>query len=230
MATTNISEIKNLVKPDVLMCPDPIVNREVLTTVLDFCKKSNILQREFELDIDEHDIDTDRQNCIDFDISEHCRDLRPVSVLEFLVDSTNYVPFRRNVRNTITSWEYVPGAANTAHATDLRFKYYWVPHNHVLRLFQMNSDDSKLYVKLSLKPLRTATTIDTDIFEDWSEALVAGAKWRIMKMPGQEWSNRSAANDYKREWRKYLSQAKKQAISGGTGVHDELIKWKSFIY
>ncbi|MHC4757103.1 MAG: hypothetical protein ACYTE8_00440 [Planctomycetota bacterium] len=230
MATTNISEIKYLVKPDVLSCPDPIVNREVLSTILEFCKKTNILQREFQLDIDSNDIDTDIQNCIDFDISEHCRDLRPVACLSFLIDSTKFIPFKRNLRNTITSYDYVGGAVDNSHAIDDRFKYYWVPNNHTLRIFDMSSSDSKLYVKLSLKPLRTATTIDTDIFEDWSEALVAGAKWKLLKMPGEEWSDRASAQDYKRDWRKYLSQAKQEAMSGGTKVADELIQWKSFIY
>jgi hypothetical protein len=228
MADTNISEIKNLVKPDVLSCPDPIVNREVITVILDFCKKTNIMQREFELDIDTTDIDTDIQNCIDFDISEHSRNLRITTILEFMIDTVPYVPFKRNIRNTLTDFQYTNSGAGSSVLEDTRFKYFWIPNNHTLRLFDMDTSMSNLYVKMAVKPLRTATTIDTDIFEDWSEALVEGAKYRLMKMPGKAWSDRPAAEDSRREYRKYLSQAKQHAMSGGSSVHQEQIKWKSF--
>ena len=228
MATTNISELKQLVKPDVLSCPDPIINREILSVLLDFCKKTNILQREFELDIDSGDIDTDIQNCIDFDISEYSRDLRPVTILEIMIDGVKYVPYKRNIRNTLTDFESIDTGAGSIVSMDGRFKYFWVPNNHTIRVFDMTSSMSKIYFKMSVKPLRTATTVDTDLFEDWSEALVAGAKFRILKMPGQVWTDGPSAGDYRREYRKYLSQAKQQAMAGGTSVHQETIKWKEF--
>jgi len=228
MGTTEIAELKYLVKPDVLSCPDPIVQREVITVILDFCKKTNILQREFELEVDDGDIDTDIQNCIDFDISEFCRDLRPVVLLEMMIDGEHYVPYKRNVRNTLTNWEQTSTGAGSVIANDNRFKFFWIPNNHTIRVFDMDSDMSTIYFKLSVKPLRDATTIDTDLFEDWSEAIVAGAKFRILKMPGKAWTDGPSAGDYRREYRKYLSQAKRASMSGGTSTHQETIKWKEF--
>ena len=49
---TNITEFKKLVAPDILACPDLIVNREILTVILDFCTKTNILQRDFQIDLE----------------------------------------------------------------------------------------------------------------------------------------------------------------------------------
>ena len=57
---------------------------------------------------------------------------------------------------------------------------------------------------------------------------MSGAKERILKQPGKAWTDLQAAFDYKRDYRKYVSQAKKDAISGGTSQHQELIKWKEF--
>ena len=225
---TNISEIKQLVLPDVLSCPEPIVNREVLTVILDFCKKTNILQREFQLEIDSSDIDTDISNCIDFDISEHSRDLRPVSILEMIIDSQPYIPFKRNVRNTITNWDSIETGVGSSMSDDERFKHYWVPDNHTIRVFDMVASMSYIYFNISVKPLRTATTVDDALFEDWSEALVSGAKYRILTMPGKDWSDAQAAIDYKRDYRKYLSQAKRESMTGGTDISQEQIKWKSF--
>jgi hypothetical protein len=228
MAETNITELKNLVKPDVLSCPDPIVNREVLTVILEFCKKTNVLQREFQLDIDSNDIDTDIQNCVDFDISEHSRDLRPVTILSLMIDSAMYVPYKRNIRNTLTDFGSIDTGAGSTPDNDDRFKFYWVPNNHTIRVFDMAADMSTIYFNIAVKPLRDATTIDSALFEDWSEAIVAGAKHRLLKMPAKAWTDLASSLDYKREYRKFMSQAKKAAMSGGTSVHQENIKWKAF--
>lgn len=219
MASTNITAFKYLVAPDVLPCPDPMVNREVISTINEFCKKTNILQRDFELSVDSNDIDTELQNCIDFDISEYSRDLRPSSVLEMLVDSNEYIPQLRNIRNTITNWSAV---------SDERIKYFWIPNYHTIRVFDMSSNDNNIWMRISVKPKTTATTVDEELYENWSEAIVAGAKWRIMSMPGKEWSNPEHADYYRREYRKYLSQAKAYITRGGTGIHQESVHWKSF--
>jgi hypothetical protein len=228
MHTTNISEIKQLVLPDVLSCPDPIVQREVLTVILDFCKKTNILQREFELEVDSDDIDEDIQDCIDFDISAYAHDLRPVSILSMIIDTAVYIPFKRNIRNTITNFGATETPVGSYSSDDTRFKNYWVPNSHTIRVFNMDAGMTNIYFNMSAKPLRSATTIDSALFEDWSEALVSGAKYRILAMPGKDWSDAQAAIDYKRDYRKYLSQAKREAMTGGTDISQEQIKWKSF--
>jgi len=225
---TDISEIINLVRPDVLSVPQPIINREVVSIILEFCKKTSILQREFELEIDSGDLDDDRQDCIDFNISAWANAMRPTVVMDILIDSVRYVPHKRNILNTITAFNQIPGAAGTSISSDERFKYYWVPNNQTIRIFDMTSSMSTLYLRIAVKPLRAATTIDTDLFEDWSEAFVAGAKYKLLSMPGKDWTDKKSAEDFKRDWRKYLSQAKQHVLSGGTDIHQENIKWKSF--
>jgi hypothetical protein len=215
---TLISEFKKLVSPDVLPCPDPIVNREVVSTLLEFCKKTYQLTREFELDIDTDDIDSDLQDSIDLDISEHADNLRPVALVELMVDTTEYIPHKRDIRTTVT---------NFSSLKDDNYKYYWIPENYLIRLFDMGTANEKIWMKLALKPLRSATEVDDHIFEDWSEAIVAGAKFKLLSMPGKDWSDSEGARYYRSEWRKYLSQAKKATLKGGT-AYAEGVNWKSF--
>lgn len=215
---TEITEIKNLVAPDVLPCPDPIVTREVTSAILDFCKKSNVLQREFEIALDVDDIDEDMQNAIDIDIEEYAPDLRMVLLLELMVDANAYIPFMRNIRSTITNYTYIQ---------DEDYKYFWLPDNKTVRLFDMKSTDRNVWMKASFKPLRTITEIDDFLFEDWSEAYVAYAKWKILSMPNKDWTDQRTADFYRSEYRKYLSQAKQATIKGGSG-QSERVNWKSF--
>lgn len=215
---TEISEFKNLVAVDVLPCPDPIVNREVVSMLLEFCKKSELLVREFELTIDSNDIDSDLQDSIDFDLSLYATNLRPVSIRELMVDTTEYIPEKRNLQGTLTNWAYIKQAG---------VKYYWIPANHLIRLFDMATTDTTLYMKAAFKPLRTATQVDDFLFEDWSEAIVAGAKWKILSMPGKEWTDARAAEHYRREWRKALAAAKVVSVKNGT-PGDQRMNYQSF--
>lgn len=215
---TLITEFKNLVAPDVMPCPEPIVNREVMSTILDFCKKSNVLQREFELTVYSDDIDSDLQDSIDFDVSEYAGNLRPVAVLELMVDTTAYIPRKRDIRNTLTNFTYVK---------DDNYKYFWIPNNYTIRLFDMATGDSNVWMRISLKPLRTVTEVDDFLFEDWSEAIVAGAKWKILSMPGKDWTDQNTAQYYRSEWKKYLSQAKQETLKGGS-AQAEGVEWQRF--
>jgi hypothetical protein len=215
---TDISEFKNLVAVDVLPCPDPIVNREVVSVLLDFCKKSNILTHEFELDVNTNDIDSTMQNSIDFDISAYSTNLRPVTLLELMVGSTQYIPHQRDIRNTISNFSMVK---------DENYKYFWIVDEDTIRLFDMSTADSILWMRIAFKPLRTATTVDDALFEDWSEAIVAGAKWKILTMPGKDWSDPKTGDFYRREYRRYLSQAKQKTLKGGSG-QSEKVNWQSF--
>jgi hypothetical protein len=219
MATALITEFKKLVAPDVLPCPDPMVNREVLSIMLEFCKKTNILQRDFELEVDSDEIDTDLQDSIDFDISEWSNDLRPVAVLEIQIDGTSFLPVSRNIRNTHTDFDG---------SNDARVRYFWIPNDHTIRVFDLNANLSRIWLNISVKPLRNATEVDDTLLEDWSEAIVAGAKWKLLSAPGKEWSDPVAGEFYRREYRKYLSQAKAQVLRGATGVYQETVQWKSF--
>jgi hypothetical protein len=216
--STNISEFKNLVAVDVLPCPDIIVNREVVSILLEFCRKTNILQRDFQMDVDSGDIDDERQNCIDFEVSEFAQGLRPVTVVEFMVDGQTFKPWKQNIRSTNDYFETVE---------DSRYKYFWIPDDNHIRVFDMSSNDSKMWMNVAFVYDRTATTVDDFIFDDWSEAIVCGAKYKILNMPGKEWTDKASAKDYRAMWRKYLSQAKQQALRGGSG-QTQGVNWKSF--
>lgn len=215
---TNVSEFKNLIAVDVLPCPDPIVNREVMSVIIEFCRKTHILKRDFELDIDSSDINDERENSIDLDVSQFAQDLRPLFVIEFMIDGVRYDGFRRNIRNTSTHFENTESTG---------IKYFWIPDDNHIRVFDMSSNDSVIWMNTAFTYDRTATTVDNFLFDDWSEAIVCGTKFKILSMPGKEWSDARAAAHYEKMYKRYLSQAKRYAVKGGSGK-DQGVNWKSF--
>ena len=211
MAT--IKEFKALVAPDVLSCPDTIINREVVSVLLEFCQKTNILTREMTLEIDTDDIDADLQDAIDFDIHPYINDLRPITVLDLMVDSAIYVPKKRLIQQTHSNWAYIKEDGT---------KFYTVPEDHLIRVFDMSTSDRNIYMKVACKPKRDVTEVDDFLLEDHAEAIIAGAKFKLLAMPGKEWSDGKSALFYRAEWRKYLSQAKSEAINNLPGFTDRV--------
>lgn len=216
MAT--IKSLKSLVAPDVLPCPDPIVNREVVSILLEFCDKTNILTRELSLPIDQTEIDSDRQNSISFDVAEYVEKLRPIKVLELMIDTNSYVPKKRYIKYTLSNWIYVKEDG---------VKYYHILDDHLIQVYDLLPTDGEIYMRIACKPTRDADEIDDFILEDWSDAIVAGAKWKLLSMPGKDWSDPGAGEFYRREWRRYMSQAKAEMTKNLPGnIHR--VNWVDF--
>jgi len=72
--------------------------------------------------------------------------------------------------------------------------HFTFPSKNEIKLTWEPSDDTDddadgMVVTVVLKPKRTATVIDKDLFESWYDAWAAGVKARLMLQPGKKWSN-----------------------------------------
>ena len=67
--------------------------------------------------------------------------------------------------------------------------YTYNPPNLILSRVPVSSGEIKL--RASLKPSRTALGVSDQLFTDWLEVLAAGAKSKLMAIPGKDWSNPS---------------------------------------
>jgi len=72
-----------------------------------------------------------------------------------------------------------------------------------------------LEIQVALRPSRTATYIDTRLYEDWEEQIAKGVMAILMKMPGKAWSGQVMGNRYDREFRDTIAKARIQQTRGG---------------
>ena len=63
-------------------------------------------------------------------------------------------------------------------------------------------------VDVVLKPSRTASGVETWIYETWADALVDGAVWRLARIPDKSWSNLALANEHKARFDRAIANAK----------------------
>jgi len=216
---TNVSEFKNLVAVDVMPCPDPIMNREVVSAILEFCQKTSVLLIDFEIDISDETPATP-QDSVDVDVSTYTSGVRPCSIHEIMVDSVRYTPRARNILTDVTYF--------TSQNSLDTWKFFHIVDEDTVRVFDMSSDDGVIWFNMAVKPLRTATSVDDVLFEDHSEAIVAGAKWKLLSMPGKEWTDLENALIYRQKFKKYMSAAKARVLKGGSGGYGESVEYKSF--
>lgn len=66
----------------------------------------------------------------------------------------------------------------------------------LLNLFPTPDKAYQVQVRAALRPARNATQLEDDLFNLWSDAVLAGAMARVMAVPGQPFSDPAAAVGY----------------------------------
>ncbi len=68
----------------------------------------------------------------------------------------------------------------------------------------------------ALKPARSATSLPNFLYERWVEAIAAGAKFRLLRMPDQPWTDADTAIFYQNDFNQRISVAANRAARANT--------------
>ena len=206
---TSFATFKKYITPDVMPCPDVIIERELISTIIDFCKLTHVITKDFNVELDEDDIDSDLQDSVDIDLQEYFTDYRPVSVVRINIDGVDYLPLYKEVLNTIDAWDSNVSSGNE--------KFFFFISNSTVRLYDMSAGDGNLYMRIALKPVRDIEEVeDESLYEDHVEIIAAGVRHRILGMPGKTWSDLNASKRAYIDWRRGISKARSNFDKGYT--------------
>ena len=219
MATT-FAAYKRFITSDVMPAPDILIERELVGTIIDFCKLTHIIKKDFNVALDEDDIDSDLQDSVDIDLNEHFTDYRPVSILRINIDGVDYLPMYKEVLNNIDAWD-----SSVSSGAE---KFFFFVNNTTVRLYGMADGDSNLYMRVALKPVRDITEVEDEfLYEDHIETIAAGVRSRILAMPGKAWTDINAAKRGFIDWRRGVSKARSNRDRGYTN-NPQTVYPKSF--
>lgn len=211
MATTAITTFRQHVETDLMPCPRPLIDREILNVIIDFCDKTHVLTKEFNEEIDSDSIDTDLHNAYDVELTNYFSDVIPGIIISFQRDGMRYRPERKEILTDIPD-DIWYDMANPEGAI-----YFSFPTDKILRVFDVQTTWTNLYVAMSVMPTRTSTTVDEMIYNHHLEAIVAGVKHKILSMPNKEWSDKFSARENYVEYRRRVSQAKARVMRRYSG-------------
>lgn len=203
---TPLSAFRPRIAPRVLTALDPTIDQAVLDTCIDFCEQTLIVKatldsfstvaatREYDLDatsVMENVCRVMRVWCSETELGATAEDdvNSPFAYVDAITGSTN----SRSMPRCYT--ETSPGVLGLMPTPDAAYQ---------------------MTIRAAMKPKRSATTVQDILYENWVEAIVDGALFRLYSMPGMAFSNTGMAGVHGALYKKGVNAALLEASRGRT--------------
>ena len=188
---TNISEISRRVAPDVMGCPNVLIDEAVLRTLIKFCEETHIIEKAFEHDVVTADIVAADNDSVSVNLATYITDGRPILLTEFRIDGVPWDAQEIKLLNDQDDLDEISIQGT---------KFFTWPDTTHIKFYGIEAEDQRFYIKQIYVPLDTATTIDDDIYYRFRDTIEAGARATLMDMPKKDWTDPVTAG---RNWSKY---------------------------
>lgn len=193
--------------PEVIGCPEPVVDQAITSTIIDFCEKTLV----------------------------HQVDLDPITVVKNVIDYDLDTPTQTLVTKVMKVF-YKNGEIPAVAPDDVRVaqiynKYYedaqpelGPPRCYIqkdprtLSIFPFPQETEKLALTLraALKPTRSATRFDDILFEEYAETIGHGVVSRLVMSPGKTYTNIQLAGVKNLMYTAGVNVARQRANRGST--------------
>tara|TARA_E500000305_G_scaffold106762_1_gene105821 strand:- start:859 stop:1533 length:675 start_codon:yes stop_codon:yes gene_type:complete len=204
----SFSSLVKEILPYVPMCPDSLVEQHLRAATIEFCERS----KAYILDMDPFNTISGVYE-YDFDI--------PVGtevhqVLLMTHDGNDMDPISpRSLELNYPDWRDKTGQPHVyLQKTPTTFWIVPVP-----------SGSKQVIASVALKPTRTSNNIDTTISNQYRDAIIYGALYRLLRIPNKEWTDIGASQEYSFQFSIEAKQAELRARGGDLGVK-RTVKYK----
>lgn len=194
--------------PYVPFCPDPLVEQNLRSATIEFCERSkayvldmdafNTISGVYEYDFD---IPTGTEVHQVLQMTYDGRDMDPISPRSLEV---NYPDWRDRTGRPHVYLQKTPST-------------FW--------LVPVPQGSFPVIASVALKPSRTSNNIDTTISNQYRDGIIYGTLYRLLRMPGREWTDINAAREYLAQFNNEITQAELRARGGDLGVK-RTVKYK----
>jgi len=181
---TNISEISRRVAPDVMGCPNVLIDEAVLRTIIKFCEETHILEKAFEHDVLSTDIVAADNDSVNVNLATYITDGRPILLTEFRIDGAKWDAQEIKLLNDQDDLDEISISGT---------KFFTWPDTTHIKFYGIEAEDQRFYIKQIFVPLDTATTMDDDLYYRFRDTIAAGARARLMSMPRKDWTDQITA-------------------------------------
>lgn len=194
------------VLPDVVGAPEPLVVHHIRNACIEFCEKSLILTRD-------HDPITVIQGICDYDL-EPPGGYLVIKVQRAWLENNPLDPIAPDFVREAAVYNRLFASYNAESRSTPH--YYLQKDERTISLWPL--PDRKfvngLTLRVALKPTRTSTDIEDVIFEEYAEAIAAGALFRLQASPGKAYTNPEMAVVNKGFFEQGINVARQRASRG----------------
>lgn len=177
-------------------CPDMAIEANVISAAIKFCEDSKAWQYNMDpmvavAGLGEYDLEPPAASVVDriHTVTHNGLPLEPVTMKTM----DERVPKRTTY--TATPKFYLKNSSTTL----------------LLGPIPAATLSGGLRIRLVLKPVRTATSLNDELYNDYFEAILRLALYRLLSIPGKDWSNPVAAREQLALYDVELRRAKQRA-------------------
>lgn len=208
--STAISAFLPWVLPQAPGCPDILAIQAIRSAAIDFCNRTDLIQRVITADA--------TINVEDYVVTPPS-DMQMNRILGVSWQGAVLAPAPPSVVNS----DVVLRGAAVGTATPLTGTPSWffqkMPNDPGFSIYPIPivTVTLGLTVKVSFSPSNTAATFDDALFNDWVDEIAAGAIERLMMMPGQPFSSQTSGKQYGTQYERAVADAVRIKNAGYIG-------------
>lgn len=191
-------------------CPKVVAINEIRNAAILLCEKSGVWSRN-------HDPIYTYKNGIEYELDDTPASARVHRVMRVKMDGK---PMAQGIVTPDDLFEYA-GERGTPVACA-------VVRPAVISLAPTPMGRHVLLMRVAYKPEKNSMEMDDDILDEWREAIIHGALYKLKMMVGKPWSDPKSAATHKSFFDKGVSQAKMKAIRG-YGNSSQSVRPRSFV-
>lgn len=201
----SVSAFRTRVAPRVPGCSGDLIDQAVLDTCIDFCDRSLVVKRMLDSFLTVplqlvYDLDGANQQTI-------------ARIMRVWVDSTEITPLDEDAIGSPFGFiSAVPGQSNPGSMP--RFFNETDPGS--IGLYPTPDKAYTINLRVALRPIRSATQVEDQLFEHWTEAIMDGAFSRLFAIPGQEFTSPPLAKYHADKYEIGINAAMLDARRGNT--------------
>ena len=201
----SVSAFRTRIAPRVPGCSDALIDQAVLDACIDFCERSLVVKRMLDSFVTKplqaiYDLYGANQQGV-------------AQIMRVWVDSTEITPLDEDAISTPFGFvSSVPGQSNPGSTP--RFFNETEPNS--ISLYPTPDKVYTLNMRVALKPMRSATQVEDQLFEDWVEVVMDGAFARLFAMPAQEFTSPALTKYHAVQYEVGVNAAMLQARRGNT--------------
>jgi hypothetical protein len=207
MAYTDFSDFQSYVMNEVQGCPRPVMDTFIRKFAIRLCEKGQVLRK----DASEINI-TAEERTYALNFTENLYKAISIHYAEYESGQEMSRTSEAKLKDSEPTWKQLTTSGRPQ-------KGYLTLDNklHVVPKPTADVDNDPITVTCVVKPVRTATKIDTYVFENYAETIAYGALSELQLMQQQSWYNEKLAEQNARKWRQGLRQARAHALNGYDG-------------
>lgn len=193
--------------PSVLGCSEPLAKTALVDSAIEFCESTLVVQAFSEpqpapAGVGLYELDVPMQQAV-------------ASTLKVWFNQDLLTPAPASLVDAILAYitpvgtdEAVPGAP----------RHFYEVSPGVLGVYPPPQDAGYLSARCAFKPLRSATSLDDSLLEDWVDAVVSGACARLMIIPDQAFTEPKLAEYHMMRFKQEVAKAANLQIKGRVGA------------